>query len=458
MALPGLNLEAPVVEEQASIYQDLPANSEWRFEIVNGQDVVVQVVSGLAELFGTELAVGQNYTFNGCKAAIYTWQGCQLKITGECQSDYTAEETPMSSYANVHFALEDMRNAAIQTGSQGPRVLVIGPENAGKTTLVKILSSYATRMGRQPIVVNTDPKEGLLTVPSTLSTVVLDSVMDVEQGWGTSPTNGPSVIPVKLPLVYYYGLEEPIGNTDYFKPLLTRLALSVTNRMEDDPLAKQAGCIVDTAGSITQGKEGYDLIQHMVAEFSVNLLIILGSERLYSDMSRRFSKPATPNAEPVNVVKLDKSGGCVDRDKQYLQQMRLNQIREYFFGDVKNNLSPHTTQLDFSEVAIFRHSEKDDLLDALLPGGEPDAFTKKSIFDIVHPSNQLQRCVLAIMQAEPGDSQEDIRDASVIGFVYIAEVDEKKKKLRILSPMSGRIPRKAMIWGPWPETAGELVG
>lgn len=73
------------------------------------------------------------------------------------------------------------------------------------------------------------------------------------------------------------------------------------------------------------------------------------------------------------------------------------------------------------------------------------------MFERVSASPQLQNAVLAIMQAEPTDSQDNIRDASVIGFIYVAEVDETKNKLRILTPASGRLPNKAMIWGVWPE-------
>jgi energy-coupling factor transporter ATP-binding protein EcfA2 len=191
-----------------------------------------------------------------------------MEVTGNCQSDYTAEETPMVSYGNLHFALENLRDAALEGNTMGPRVLVVGPENAGKTSLVKILAAYATRSERQPIVVNLDPKEGLLSVPGTLSTVVLDSVIDVEEGWGSSPTNGPSQIPVKLPLVYYYGMEDPEAHGELYKPLVTRLALSVMNRLEEDREAKASGCFVDTSGSVSMGKAGYDMIHHMVAEFS----------------------------------------------------------------------------------------------------------------------------------------------------------------------------------------------
>ncbi len=94
------------------------------------------------------------------------------------------------------------------------------------------------------------------------------------------------------------------------------------------------------------------------------------------------------------------------------------------------------------------------LLSSLLPGGEEENVVPP-MFEKVSPSPQLQNAVLAIVQAEPNDSQDSIRDASVIGFIYVAEVDETKNKLRILSPGSGRLPHKAMILGMWPD-AGPL--
>lgn len=70
----------------------------------------------------------------------------------------------------------------------------------------------------------------------------------------------------------------------------------------------------------------------------------------------------------------------------------------------------------------------------------------------------MQNGILAIMHADPNDTPENIRDATVIGFVYVAEVDEKKKKLRVLAPLSGRLPNRAMIWGAWPDSIEDLVG
>lgn len=70
----------------------------------------------------------------------------------------------------------------------------------------------------------------------------------------------------------------------------------------------------------------------------------------------------------------------------------------------------------------------------------------------------MQNAILAIVYAEPNDTQENIRAASVIGFVYVAEVDEKRKKLKVLTPLSGKLPNKAVVWGLWPDGVGDLVG
>ena len=74
----------------------------------------------------------------------------------------------------------------------------------------------------------------------------------------------------------------------------------------------------------------------------------LGSERLYSDMARRF-----PSTSGMTVLKVPKSGGCVERDEEFMMQSRQAQVRNYFFGDAKRTLSPHTQVVDFSQLAIY---------------------------------------------------------------------------------------------------------
>ena len=84
----------------------------------------------------------------------------------------------MNAYANVHLAPSsrcasghcvrpmDPRLPRMTREGRIPsqnlrRVLILGPENSGKTTVSKILVNYATRAGQgwKPMLVNVDPGE-----------------------------------------------------------------------------------------------------------------------------------------------------------------------------------------------------------------------------------------------------------------------------------------------------------
>ena len=110
-------------------------------------------------------------------------------------------------------------------------------------------------------------------------------------------------------------------------------------------------------------------------------------------------------------------------------------------------------------MELLTAKPESDLYNALLPGGdEVDPSSKQDVYEKVDPTPMMQNSILAIIQAEPSDSQENVRDSCVIGFVFVSEVDEKRKKFKVLAPMSGRIPRRVLIWGYWPESAGNLIG
>lgn len=437
----------------------------------------------------------------------------------------------MVEYANVHFALETMRQEAQGSGKDGPRVLLLGPENAGKTSLAKVLTAYATKVGRQPLVVNLDPTEGMLSVPGTLTATAFRTMLDVEEGWGSSPMSGPSPVPVKLPLVYSYPLPNPLdAEGSVYRPVVSRLALSVTGRMAEDEDTRETGIIVDTPGILSSGRPGsLELINHIVTEFAITTILVLGSERLYSTMVKQYDNKPSASAtaaafdERVSVVKLSKSGGCVDRDAAFLKATRESQIRSYFFGNPVPStasaalslsasstsavtLSPHAQQLDFAALQVYNYTvtstedEDEDEYDpsqlgtgdSFLPGGGADDFTSQPAQEpdraaplpgivglsgdtsssasatqsasgnvplkkILPPApSSLANTLLAITHAPTTASPAEVRDASIMGFLYVADVDAEKGKIRVLAPVGGRVPPRAMIWAKrWP---GEVVG
>lgn len=476
--LPGLSISTPTQlgstpQPAATVApprtEELPSLSELRFEVAFGKTYTIRLLRGTAEIFGTELAPNQSYNFSGTKAAVFTWHGCALELQGETESEYVGSETEaMVEWVNVHGMLDTARYDASMGTTEtngGPRTLIIGPDHSGKSSLVKCLTAWAVKRARSPTVVNLDPREGILSIPGSVSAVTMSSMMDVEDGWGTSPISGPTANPVKTPLVYHYPFASPEDNAAMFKPIVTRAALAVTSRLEEDRHAKDSGIIVDTPGSLNAPKGGYDNIMHIVSEFSINVLLVLGSERLYSDMVRRFANPRSAE-ETVHIHRIQTTGGAVARDESVMRQVRQQQIKSYFFGDSKTNLNPHAQWWDFSELSMYKSVDPSASGTKLsfLPGMDDDnedlAASNQSsaaIYEKVTPGQGMVNGIVAIKFCPGLSAHETIRDSTVMGFVYVAEVDEARKKVRFLAPHPSRWGDRALVFGSWPEGVGDLV-
>lgn len=255
------------------------------------------------------------------------------------------------------------------------------------------------------------------------------------------------------------------------------------------------------------------------------------------------SVSAAASDERISVIKLSKSGGCVDRDAAFMKGIRESQIRSYFFGNpipstassalslsatsslTNVTLSPHASQLDFGSLAVYSYSSDDGgeggiggdededeydpsqfgTADSFLPGGagesdlnpsqqqhnesssatlpgigtaatlssssssNPPQPQSSSLSTIplkklpTPPPTTLANTLLAITHARStsassssSSSLAEIRDASIMGFLYVADVDSEKGKIRVLAPVGGRVPPRAIVWGKkWP---GEVVG
>jgi len=63
-----------------------------------------------------------------------------LYVTGKTEVAYTAKETPMVMYMNIHTALEQLRQKAEGDMSRGPRVIVTFIYFANFSYLCQLLS------------------------------------------------------------------------------------------------------------------------------------------------------------------------------------------------------------------------------------------------------------------------------------------------------------------------------
>ncbi|KAJ2744512.1 Cleavage polyadenylation factor subunit clp1 [Coemansia sp. BCRC 34301] len=428
----------------------LGAGEEFRFEVDFKHTVEIRVQRGTAECFGAELGRDSSYSFSGENGAIYTWDGCTLLVTGDCQSAYVAGETPMDSTINVHMALQQARvQARNDATAMGPRVMVVGPDDCGKSSLVRILTNYAVRMGEAPLFVDLDPRDASVSVPGTVSVTPMTKTVDVEDGfmgYAMSSSAGPP----DTPLVWQFGHEQPSDNSALFNLLVDRMAMAIDRRMANDAGCRAAGIIVDTCGFSDPSKCA--TIDHAVVALRITTLLVVGSERMFSALStRKFADHS------VTVLKIARSGGTVDRSAAFRQQSNSRTIQRYFYGTSKEPFTSFSTVAGFAEIRVLRVGAEDAVApSSTLPLGEARTLTDTSVLN-VEIDEALKHSVLAVTDAsvESLESGADtVAGMQALGFVNVSVVDMDKKRLILVSPVPGRLPKQVLVYGDikWMET------
>uniref|UniRef100_A0A1B6GLU8 Protein CLP1 homolog n=2 Tax=Proconiini TaxID=565685 RepID=A0A1B6GLU8_9HEMI len=395
----------------------LDPDAELRFEVENkNETVVIEVKSGLAEIFGTELVKGKQYTFHtGAKVAVFTWQGCTIELKGRKNISYIAKETPMMFYLNCHACLEQLRIKAEADAGRGPVTLVVGPMDVGKSTVTRILLNYAARMGRRPIYVDLDVGQGQISIPGTIGAVMVERPASVDEGFSQ-----------QAPLVYHYGNKSMGQNLTFFNTLVSRMAEVVHDRMRANKKANASGIIINTCGWIKN--DGYKHLMHAAQAFEVDVILVLDQERLYNELVRDM-----PNF--VKVVLLPKSGGVVERLQNYRSDARDMRTREYFYGG-KTPLHPHSFDVKWADLKIYKVGAP-ALPDSCMPLGmrAEDNMTK---LVAVAPGPNLLHHIIAITFANSVD--DDVISTNVAGFICVTNVDVERQTVTVLSPQPRPLP------------------
>ncbi|RKP26183.1 hypothetical protein SYNPS1DRAFT_21999 [Syncephalis pseudoplumigaleata] len=296
----------------------LAPENELRLEVEFGYHLTLKMTEGMAEIFGCELMLEKEYRFSGQKLAVFTWQGCTIELSG---ADYVADDTPMPIFLNIHASLEERRAAAALQNTRGPRVVLVGAPDSGKTSLAKLLLNYAVRQGRQPMFVSLDTADGGAVMPGAISTAMVDLPVYPEEELGSIGLDLIASGGSRTPVAYYYGYDSPRENPKLLHKLIGKMAETVDARLQEDQEA--------------------------------DIVLVLGHERLHSDLTRSLA-----GTSHVTILKLTKLGGVARRDKPFLRQSQMRRIREYFYGHPGQcELSPFSLVISFNDVKIYRVRE-----------------------------------------------------------------------------------------------------
>ncbi|BGP42808.1 Cleavage polyadenylation factor subunit clp1 [Rhodotorula kratochvilovae] len=491
----------------------IPPTHELRFELESPTDALaVRLVAGYAEVFGAELVRGASYGFSHeQRGAVWApgvnGEGAEVEMRN-LDSVYVASESALPTYFNLHLALSRLRLLARPSSfaltrdlSQPddevapPRVLVVGERGAGKSTLVKMLTNWRNRAERAVCgaarapsgitLVNLDPSEGQWTMPGTIglaSTSALLPTTTPAAPLGTSFSSGPPVpfpapsastsaggdasppfhppvnvdayAPLVDPLVFFAGHLSSSTNLPHYELLMQSVADAAKRKVDAAGVESwKAGWMVDTPGEWAEKKGGgWERIKAAVRAFEINVLLVVGSERSYVEMTKLMNTNKT-----VTVVRVPKSDGASDLDLSTLARLQALQTRSYFYGGpalTQGLLSPFSIIVKLSDIRIVRVGEQAGAHapSSALPIGATRLTKDTELVEVdlegPRAASEVVNRVLAVpMAEEERDGQEKVVQGPVMGFVWVSALDKEKKKITLLSPLPGRLPRKTLILG-----------
>lgn len=479
MSIPGFNSSEAFSEATAVTEIELNPRSEFRFEIPFKLIMKLRVKEGLGEIFGTELPNDVDILLSGCNYAVYAPlpTGCKLQYEVVANKDnlnainednqishYVSDESPMTQYTNLHFALEVQRQEAnISREKQGPKILILGNKQSGKTALAKVLAAYAVKMDRVPLLVNLDPQQGVFSVPGSLTATPISDTFDLESvnGWGGSTTSGATFHNPKQPLVKSFGFYDISENLELFKYQVMQLGVASLSRLAQDDSLRVGGIIIDTP---PLSMKEISVIESIVADFEVDTIIVTGNDRLTVDLKRKFQHKVAK--ETLSIVKVDRNSAVAEVDESFIRKAQEDTIKEYFNGNYKTRLSPYKTEVDLQSHVIYKPVKflEYSLQMAFLPAG--DLYTAEETAELEEKkeentldkyfvklddpnSSNLENSIIAIThvpaQAHSRLSARELLNGSVLGYAHISKVDDTKKKMSLLLPFPGQVPRNVLI-------------
>ncbi|MES1911011.1 MAG: hypothetical protein MHM6MM_003515 [Cercozoa sp. M6MM] len=420
----------------------LKPEEELRFEVGPRQLLTVTLLDGSAEIFGSEMAHNRAYSFDSnSKKAVFSWHGAELQLRGETQHEYVSEASFMIKVANLHAAIEQMRKQG-----KSPRVMVIGPTDAGKSSLCRTLCNYAVRSDRRPIFVDMDVGQNGLAPSGCVAAKIITRTEEI----ASDTIESDSCDAKEAPVAFYVGHASPAGNKDRYKQCTVLLSRAVQGRLRAFEAVADSGVILNTCGWVDG--LGWNIILDIWEKFEINVIVVLGPDRLFAQTKRALSSfsPSDKRNE-TQVVHMRPSGGVAARTRAERMTARDRSVQSYFYGS-HGMLSPQKLFLKLrqeqtGDIEIYAVSQmtKSEMASTLPIANEEKSPTLEDETLLVERLEsvgpELENSLVAVTFAE---TPEAVLQSNVAGFVHISKV-HKNRTLEVLAPCAGPLPGKGLL-------------
>lgn len=383
----GMGAGSGVTKSQVRAYK-IEAGSELRIIAHPSQPCTIRLYSSssgvsagtamsnamtTAEIFGAELPPDVDMKIAPLsRIAIYTWHGCILQIRGLVQQEYESVNKSMKEYMEVIQVLDNRRNFSKLHGTLGPRVLVTGSSNSGKSTLCQILCNYAARRGYTPLFIDLDPrgstdKANMQFPAGTIGATKVDEFF----------LHGKEL---KNPLSFFFGHLNVTDDLQLYLYLCRLMsgAIQLRRQNNEDTNSRASGFIANAPFQPSN-----ELLKELISIFDIDVVVVMDDpstqhyladqyeykepfsyevlEKMHVDESGNAGSSSGSDRDAdasslsdekyferlpkISVVGVSKSDGVISITSQRLTEIRRECLRSYFFGTPEFPLKPHTINL-----------------------------------------------------------------------------------------------------------------
>lgn len=353
----------------------------------------------------------------------------------------------------------------------------------------------------------------MLSIPGTItaSTMTIDNISP--QSYASSS----SILPNTNTLAFWYGSTDLSTNPDLYKSFLDKMGQCIDARLsngrndnsnnnsnnngnanpQENQLidAKSSGIIVNGCGWIED--MGYELMKHTIQALHINVVLVMGHDRLYSMLSTNYNKMREQKQNGdvsihegmaiPKVIKLARSGGIVSRDSSFRRVSRSLSMKQYFYGEsivspsaytnvaasisasgsmlggagrsnglsvptssLVNQFSPALIELSFADVTIYK-MDNVSLSASMLPVSAKQTSEVVQLNQIHDIGITLKHSILAVCHPmsvekyEQSGEPSDLYMTGVTGFVVVEKVDVNREIISLLSPCSGALASSTLL-------------